>query len=1206
MKTRCLNPNYFILWLTILILIDHSSLKSQTLINQLWDVELNYPDTIPWNATVLNSSSDLFTTGNTWHNDAQKVNIVTTKTNSSGTVIWQTEYNGTLSGYDYGAAICLDGSGNVYVAGATHNTSSYTFDIVIIKYNSSGSQQWATLFNGSGSGMDIPSGICVDGSGNVYICGASMGSTTGYDYVTIKLNSSGTTQWSHTYDYASLSDLPGYIAWNSGTSKVGVAGASQSSTTNWDYTTIKYNSSGTLTNTNRTSTTGYGFDRPTGLVTDASDNYYITGYAFNGTDYDLRTIKLDDDLSPIWTRTENGGDEDGSNGIAIDGSNNTYICGFSTNGSGKQEMQIIKYNSSGTKQWTKTLSNAVNNRDAQAVALTYNSTNNRVIVTGYYKYASGRKVITTFALDHNSGSVIWKTEYPNLIGSIDIPKWIEENGNHIWVTGTRTVDDTTRYLTIKYETYNQDDSVVIDAPHELKYAASHILISFNPDLVNLDFVNNKQQLYDNLENVIPDTVYDRIIPLLSGGDQFSPKAIKIFKRLTANDSLSITRQDDTIPIPPVWSALIVTTNVDPFDLLDTLSNEKDIIEFVDLDQCFYSETGPTDLQASQENLDNPTNPEEDIKFVNAWEISQGKSFIRAGVVDVGIYWKHEDFGYPSDALRVTDGYDFGAGHNWDDDDNSSAESLSHGTEVAGILGAITDNGTTGISGVAGGNYIEDDPSSYGIQLVDLEVYQDDGLGNRDANIFESIVVPALYEGATYSTTGTGPEHYGFELNILNQSWGALESHYDDPQLLQDAIAYIFRHGVTDVCSKGNWETGELHIPSDYSDVYTISVGGSGDGGIYDGADPIDDGDGSDYGNHMDLIAPYGYSTILETLTNDAPDSYLTSSSTPGYFGTSYSAPQVSGAAALLMSYLNNPDGEPHFENLAPEDVENILQMTATEGSDFPCTNDRPDDYCGYGLLNIEAALLQVEKPHYKLLHFSNYYAHGTVPIDGEDINISFDEWTHLPTGIVVPYGDYVADRYKIDETVYHTLSPSSEIIAYWKLQSMSDVVLGPTYFPATPEIDFELGTPSTSSVHVKGFFYHLKERYVDGTLVDDAVNKWIPSKITAAPLRISYSLLVYDENADEVNNEISADGMYVKIMPNPTSDVVTLSFSSELNQQVIVEIKDIAGNRIFSESFNEYTGENTISLNLNFIPSGIYLVSVLGNAKSISTKLVKL
>ena len=299
--------------------------------------------------------------------------------------------------------------------------------------------------------MDIPSGITLDGTGNVYLCGASTGATSGYDYVTIKLNSSGVLQWSQTYDYANLSDVPGHIEWSNTNSKIGIAGASQSSATNWDYTIIKYNSGGTLTNTNRSSAAGYGFDRPTGLVSDASDNFYITGYSYNGTDYDIRTIKLNEDLSPIWTNSEDASDEDGSNGITIDGSNNTYICGFSTNSSGSQEMQIVKYNSSGTEQWKKTIPNRDPTINAQATAIKYNSTNNRVLVTGFYKYPTGIKVITTMALAVSDGDIIWEKLYPNLNASVDFPTGIHESGNFIWVLGTRIEDDTTRYITIKYE-----------------------------------------------------------------------------------------------------------------------------------------------------------------------------------------------------------------------------------------------------------------------------------------------------------------------------------------------------------------------------------------------------------------------------------------------------------------------------------------------------------------------------------------------------------------------------------------------------------------------------------------------------------------------------------------------------------------------------------------------------------------------------------
>ncbi len=1182
-------------------ILQNCLLQSQTLINELWEIETNYPtNDVTWSASVLNSSSDLFTTGNTWHNETQKVNIITSKRNSSGTLIWETEYNGTLSGFDYGAAICLDGSGNVYIAGATHNTSATTFDIVVIKYNSSGTQQWATLFNGSGSEMDIASGICLDGSGNIYVCGASTGSTTGYDYVTIQLNSAGTLQWSNTYDYASLSDVPGYIAWNSGTSKVGIAGASQSTATNWDYTTLKYNSSGTLTNTNRSSATGYGFDRPTGLVTDATGNFYITGFAYNGTDYDMRTIKLDDDLSPIWTQTEDGSDEDGSNNITIDGSNNTYICGFSTNVSGKKEMQIIKYNSSGTKQWTQTLANKDITIDAQAMAIKYNGTSNRIVISGYYEYSFGNKVMTTFALNPSNGSLIWKKEYPNLAEQIDVPKWVDDDGDNIWVTGTRTVDDVTQYLVIKYEVWHRHIEMTTDE-NDVEYADNQIIISFNPDEVNLEFVNNRQVVYTDLENAISEDAYDLIFPIISNENvQFNSNAVKIFKTLIADDLNSISRQGKQVIIPPFWASLVVSTNIDPTEILEDLNNLPEIIQSAELNIGYKTETLPDDTQTNQESLLSIGDADEDINFESAYTAVYsdpfndipGSSHVRVGIYDSGIFWAHEDFGDGTAAGSVvTDGYDYDYEYSYENDNNDASFSYPHGTWVAGIIGAISNNGL-GISGIAGGNF--EDETENAVQLVDLDVGLNWGgeegepepsppLEPDGTPIFTEFLLDAIFEGATSYIPG-GPR--AFSLNVMNHSWGVYPPDYDEPDLLIQAVAYAFTNGCTVVCSKGNLRTNDFHIPSDLSDVQVISVGGSGTDGQYEPGDLLTD-EGSNFGNEVDLIAPYGYGTIVMSLDNEDASSYFTSGGELS--GTSISAPHVSGATALLMSYLNNPDGGPHFENLAPEDVENILQLTASDKN-----TAEYDELTGFGLLDLEAAFAQVEKPSYKVQHFCQEIEHGTVAIDEADMYLDFDEWTHLSNGLLIPYGTYLVDRYKVDETFYHTLSPTAEIVdgGFWKLQSMSDIL--PESFPETIEINYEMESPTETEVHIVGYFYHFKERYDGAVLLDDAVNKWVPSNIFDSPLQICYTLLTYDEEATETEELILNNETSLLIYPNPAHDILNLNFNIVDNQDALILVTDIIGKHLITMSVNLNSVNKLIQLDIEILPTGIYQLTIGG------------
>ncbi len=110
-------------------------------------------------------------------NKSVDYDILTICYSTSGTQQWVQTYNGTLSSDDEGIAITADQNGNAYITGYTNNIQD-SEDIITLKYNSTGIQQWAKTFNGTENFDDYPYAICRDQDGNILVTGA-----TNYDII---------------------------------------------------------------------------------------------------------------------------------------------------------------------------------------------------------------------------------------------------------------------------------------------------------------------------------------------------------------------------------------------------------------------------------------------------------------------------------------------------------------------------------------------------------------------------------------------------------------------------------------------------------------------------------------------------------------------------------------------------------------------------------------------------------------------------------------------------------------------------------------------------------------------------------------------------------------------------------------------------------------------------------------------------------------
>ena len=204
---------------------------------------------------------------------------------------WVRRYNGPGNDEDGANAIVVDGSGNVYVTGYSYGSGTDD-DYATIKYYPDGDTAWVRRYNGPGDSTDYACGIAVDGSGNVYVTGASGVSGTYLDYATMKYYANGDTAWVRRYNGPGNAwDLATAIVVNA-SGIVYVTGHSYGSGTDDDYATIRYDLNGETAWVRRYNGPGNWYDAVFSIAVDGSDNVYVTGRSSgSGGDFDYATIK---------------------------------------------------------------------------------------------------------------------------------------------------------------------------------------------------------------------------------------------------------------------------------------------------------------------------------------------------------------------------------------------------------------------------------------------------------------------------------------------------------------------------------------------------------------------------------------------------------------------------------------------------------------------------------------------------------------------------------------------------------------------------------------------------------------------------------------------------------------------------------------------------------------------------------------------------
>jgi len=397
-------------------------------------------------------------------------------------------------------------------------------------------------------------------------------------------------------------------------------------------------------------------------------------------------------------------------------------------------------------------------------------------------------------------------------------------------------------------------------------------------------------------------------------------------------------------------------------------------------------------------------PDCDIDAPEAWDIETGNPNVIVAVIDCGIdythpdladnIWINEDEIPDNDIDDDNNGYiDDIQGWNFFDNNNDLIDLGGHGTAHAGVIAAVGNNGI-GISGV-----------TWNCKIMPIHCVDEFDYGTSED----------IADGIRYAVDNGA--------SVISMSFGKYTDYEID---VQEAIEYAYNSNVVLVAAAGNEGSDWKLYPAGYDQV--IAVGGTDnkdhkmDCYRYDGYHLL-----SNYGDWIDVSAPAVdiyttfptyHVTYMEYFGFNYEYDYLS--------GTSFSGPQVSGIAALLLS--KNP-------TLNPNQVKAII-----------CDNVDPyisDVYIGTGRANAYKALTSCNPPNTPSINGPNSgksgenYEYIFMAIDPDGQNITYlldwgDDTSEVRIG-PFPSGEEVIAMHSWAEQGNYTISVKS--IDIYELES---------------------------------------------------------------------------------------------------------------------------------------------------------------------------
>jgi hypothetical protein len=317
--------------------------------------------------------------------------------------LWTKTYGGVS--FDEGKEVRQTSDNGYIIAGHTYSFGPAQANVYLVKTNQNGNEVWSKAYGGASH--DRGFSVCKTSDGGYIVTGFTYSFGGQSNVYLIKTNTSGDTSWTKTYGGLQQDEGHSVIQTNDGGYAIAghtySYGAGQS-----DIYFIKTNASG---DTSWTKTYGGSLAEYSHLVKQTPDGGYIivgSTKSYGSGNTDVYIIKTDSNGNLDWSKTYGGGADDEGYSIYRCTDTGFIITGYTYSfGGGQSNVYLIKTNASGDTSWTKTFG-GVQQDEGRSVIQTNDG---GYAITGFtYSYGSGQSNVYLIKADQN-GNELWSSTY---------------------------------------------------------------------------------------------------------------------------------------------------------------------------------------------------------------------------------------------------------------------------------------------------------------------------------------------------------------------------------------------------------------------------------------------------------------------------------------------------------------------------------------------------------------------------------------------------------------------------------------------------------------------------------------------------------------------------------------------------------------------------------------------------------------------------